>query len=107
MAKWAAVSSGKVAGSLRDALAEHRIALSAYSPGQYRVQCPLCRGGTVRLNTSPCAGGYARVPLMSLTHLRCVGPPQDGERSLAVKIVDKGDTAMWICHRGTCGWEGA
>jgi hypothetical protein len=47
----AAAPSGKVAGSLRDALAEHRIALAAYSPGQYRVQCPLCRGGTVRLNT--------------------------------------------------------
>lgn len=47
----AATPSGKVAGSLRDALAEHRIALAAYSPGQYRVQCPLCRGGTVRLST--------------------------------------------------------
>jgi len=35
-------------GSLRDALEEHKIALPAYSPGQYRIQCPLCRGGTVR-----------------------------------------------------------
>jgi len=35
-------------GSLRDALMEYKISLPAYSPGQHRLQCPLCRGGTVR-----------------------------------------------------------
>ncbi|BBN17233.1 twinkle protein [Marchantia polymorpha subsp. ruderalis] len=60
----------------REQLAKVNIILPSYAPGQYRIVCPECDGGTNR------------------------------EKSLAVGIDDTG-LALWICHRGTCGWKGS
>ncbi|KAL3682193.1 hypothetical protein R1sor_000215 [Riccia sorocarpa] len=60
----------------RDLLAKYSITLPSYAPGQYRIVCPECDGGSTR------------------------------EKSLAVGIDEKG-LALWICHRGTCGWKGS
>ena len=34
--------------SLRDALEYNKLVLPSYAPGQHRIQCPLCRGGSAR-----------------------------------------------------------
>lgn len=61
---------------IRDLLESKSITLADYSPGQKRAQCPKCAGGS--------------------TH----------EDSLALHISDDSQSAKWICHRATCGWEG-
>ena len=62
--------------ALRDVLMEKAIVLQSYTPGQHRIVCPSCGGGS------------------------------NGERSLAVHIEDDGATAQWMCHRATCEWTG-
>ena len=61
---------------LRDALMDHRIVLQSYTPGQHRIICPTCNGGST------------------------------GERSLAVHVEDDGKSAAWMCHRANCEWSG-
>lgn len=61
---------------IRDLLQTQQITLPDYSPGQKRAQCPKCAGGS--------------------TH----------EESLALNISEDSQSAKWICHRATCGWEG-
>ena len=61
---------------IRDLLQSKSITLPDYSPGQKRTQCPMCAGGT--------------------SH----------EESLALHISEDSQSAKWICHRATCGWEG-
>ena len=68
---------GKLADKpIRDLLESKSITLPDYSPGQKRAQCPMCAGGS--------------------TH----------EESLALHISNDSQSAKWICHRATCGWEG-
>ena len=55
---------------------EKGIVLQSYTPGQHRIVCPSCGGGS------------------------------NGERSLAVRIEDDGAHAAWMCHRATCEWTG-
>ena len=62
--------------ALRDVLMEKAIVLQSYTPGQHRIVCPSCGGGS------------------------------NGERSLAVHIEPDGATAQWMCHRATCEWTG-
>ena len=63
--------------TIRDLLARNGIYLKQYAPAQYNALiCPTCKGGS------------------------------SSEESLSVKIEDKGESAVWKCHRGTCGWEG-
>ena len=62
--------------ALRDVLMEKGIVLQSYTPGQHRIVCPSCGGGS------------------------------NGERSLAVRIEDDGAHAAWMCHRATCEWTG-
>jgi twinkle protein len=52
------------------------IVLAAYTPGQHRIVCPSCGGGS------------------------------NGERSLAVLVEDDGASAAWMCHRASCEWTG-
>jgi len=61
---------------LRDAMMESGIVLQSYTPGQHRIICPTCNGGST------------------------------GERSLAVNIEDCGKRAQWMCHRANCEWTG-
>ena len=61
---------------LRDALMDHGIVLQSYTPGQHRIICPTCNGGSSR------------------------------ERSLAVHVEDDGKSAQWCCHRANCEWSG-
>ena len=61
---------------LRDALMDQGIVLQSYTPGQHRIICPTCNGGST------------------------------GERSLAVHIEDDGKSAAWCCHRANCEWTG-
>ena len=61
---------------LRDALMDHGIVLQSYTPGQHRIICPTCNGGST------------------------------GERSLAVHVEDDGKSAQWHCHRANCEWSG-
>jgi hypothetical protein len=53
----ASASGAAEPASLRDALVTHKIALASYATGQQRVQCPVCRGGSVRAGER--AGGAA------------------------------------------------
>ena len=62
--------------ALRDVLMEKAIVLQSYTPGQHRIVCPSCGGGS------------------------------NGERSLAVRIEADGREAQWMCHRATCEWTG-
>ena len=55
---------------------EKAIVLQSYTPGQHRIVCPSCGGGS------------------------------NGERSLAVHIEADGREAQWMCHRATCEWTG-
>ncbi|XP_048490487.1 twinkle homolog protein, chloroplastic/mitochondrial isoform X3 [Beta vulgaris subsp. vulgaris] len=46
-------------------------------PGQYsHLLCPMCKGG------------------------------DSGEHSLSLNISDDGNSAVWLCFRGKCGWQG-
>jgi twinkle protein len=62
--------------ALRDVLLQKAIVLQSYTPGQHRIVCPSCGGGS------------------------------NGERSLAVHIEADGKEAQWMCHRATCEWTG-
>ena len=63
--------------TIRELLARNGIYLKHYAPAQYNALiCPTCKGGS------------------------------SSEESLSVKIEEKGESAVWKCHRGTCGWEG-
>ncbi|KAK3268990.1 hypothetical protein CYMTET_22537, partial [Cymbomonas tetramitiformis] len=62
---------------IREALGQQGIVLPRYVEGQYRIRCPQCEGG------------------------------QNHEQSLAVAIKEGGKSAMWICHRGSCQWNGS
>ena len=62
--------------ALRDVLLQKAIVLQSYTPGQHRIVCPSCGGGS------------------------------NGERSLAVHIEADGREAQWMCHRATCEWTG-
>ena len=56
---------------------ERRIALRQYTPGRHvRGLCPACQGGSTR------------------------------ELSFDVDITADGQSALWNCHRGTCGFSG-
>ncbi len=63
--------------ALRDVLLEKGIVLTSYTPGQHRIVCPMCGGGST------------------------------AERSLAVHVDDDGSGCQWMCHRATCEWTGA
>ena len=63
--------------SLRDMLNEQRLRPAAYAPGEYRLTCPECGGGST------------------------------GEKSLGLTIAPEGRSAVWNCFRATCGWKGA
>jgi len=74
-------AAGKAAAAansspLRDLLLEQGLALPRYSPGQYRLVCPACGGGSSR------------------------------ELSLALQIEEGGKSCVWLCHRATCGAKG-
>ena len=62
--------------ALRDVLLEKGIVLTSYTPGQHRIVCPSCGGGS------------------------------NAERSLAVHVEDDGASCQWMCHRATCEWTG-
>ena len=62
--------------ALRDVLLEKGIVLTSYTPGQHRIVCPMCGGGST------------------------------AERSLAVHVDDDGSGCQWMCHRATCEWTG-
>jgi len=68
--------SDSVVDSLRDQLNQAGISLRAYSPGEQRILCPMCHGGSSR------------------------------ELSLGVTIQEGGRDAVWNCFRGSCGWKG-
>ncbi|CAM6056228.1 unnamed protein product [Sphagnum tenellum] len=58
-------------------LNEEGIELPSYHPGAFRMTCPKCLGGSSK------------------------------EKSLCVTIPEDGTHAVWICHRGKCGWKGS
>lgn len=63
--------------TIRDLLASYGIYLKSYAPAQHNALiCPTCKGGS------------------------------GSEESLSLKIEDDSQSAVWKCHRGTCGWEG-
>jgi hypothetical protein len=63
--------------TVRDLLLEKQIALRQYTPGRHvRGLCPACQGGSTR------------------------------ELSFDVDIAADGQSALWNCHRGTCGFSG-
>ena len=63
--------------AIRDLLETQKITLQEYAPGQKpKVLCPRCHGGSQH------------------------------EASLAVNISVDSQSAAWMCHRATCGWEG-
>jgi twinkle protein len=62
--------------SIRDALNQQRIFPPHYSPGNYRVVCPKCKGGSKH------------------------------EPSFSVTIEDDSKSAKWHCFRATCGYAG-
>ena len=63
--------------TVRDLLLEKQIALRQYTPGRHvRGLCPACQGGSTR------------------------------ELSFDVDIASDGQSALWNCHRGTCGFSG-
>ena len=61
---------------LRDDVDGSRHRASELYPGQHRIICPTCNGGS------------------------------SGERSLAVHVEDDGKSAQWCCHRANCEWSG-
>ena len=64
--------------AIRDLLETQKITLQEYAPGQKpKVLCPRCHGGSQH------------------------------EASLAVNISVDSQSAAWLCHRATCGWQGA
>lgn len=64
--------------AIRDLLETQKITLHEYAPGQKpKVLCPRCHGGSQH------------------------------EASLAVNISVDSQSAAWLCHRATCGWQGA
>ncbi|XP_019156442.1 PREDICTED: twinkle homolog protein, chloroplastic/mitochondrial isoform X4 [Ipomoea nil] len=63
---------------LNQKLKEAGIDSGSCAPGQYSgLHCPMCKGG------------------------------DNNERSLSLYIDHKGDTALWTCFRGKCGWRGS
>lgn len=63
--------------AIRDLLGTQKITLPEYAPGQKpKTRCPRCHGGSQH------------------------------EDSLAVNISVDSQSAAWMCHRATCGWEG-
>ena len=63
--------------TVRDLLLEKKIALRQYTPGRHvRGLCPACQGGSTR------------------------------ELSFDVDIAADGQSALWNCHRGPCGFSG-
>ena len=72
----AALLAGGAAPTIRDALLERGVTLKAYTPGEHRMVCPRCGGGSNR------------------------------ELCFALRIEPDAQGAMWTCHRGTCGWKG-
>ena len=74
------VSASRKSGTtaIRDLLETQKITLQEYAPGQKpKVLCPRCHGGSQH------------------------------EASLAVNISVDSQSAAWLCHRATCGWQGA
>ncbi|KAH9627400.1 hypothetical protein KSS87_001239, partial [Heliosperma pusillum] len=70
------LQSGRL-GVLMKKLAELRIKGYEPKPGQYNnISCPMCKGG------------------------------DSGEDSLNLHISADGNTAVWHCSNGNCGWEG-
>eukprot|EP00884_Botryococcus_braunii_P004140 jgi/Botrbrau1/13727/Bobra.0356s0007.1 len=62
--------------TLRDLLQEEGITAQQYFPGEHRLLCSRCHGGST------------------------------GEKSMALFIDPSGGVAKWLCHRATCGWTG-
>ena len=61
--------------NLPELLGEHGIRLKSYSAGSSdRIRCPRCDGGSSK------------------------------EDCLAISIDADGEGAVWVCHRGKCGW---
>ena len=74
------VSASQKSGTtaIRDLLETQKITLQEYAPGQKpKILCPQCHGGSQH------------------------------EASLAVNISVDSQSAAWLCHRATCGWQGA
>ena len=74
------ISASQKSGTtaIRDLLETQKITLQEYAPGQKpKVLCPRCHGGSQH------------------------------EASLAVNISVDSQSAAWLCHRATCGWQGA
>lgn len=70
-------NKGALVSTVRKELERKNIFCSEYTPGQYsRLICPQCEGG------------------------------QTKEKSLSLNIGQDGASAMWICHRAKCGWDG-
>lgn len=61
---------------IESALIQNMITLQRYTPGEHRVVCPQCQGGS------------------------------QGEKSLSVSIDDDKLTAKWNCFRASCGYAG-
>ena len=62
--------------SLRDLLNDRRVHPPAYTPGEHRMVCPKCGGGS------------------------------SGEKSFSLSIEPGGRKAVWNCFRANCGWTG-
>ena len=72
-----AASMKQGSNAIRDLLETQKIVLQEYAPGQKpKTRCPRCNGGTQH------------------------------EDSLAVHISVDSQSAAWLCHRATCGWDG-
>lgn len=61
---------------VEELLKDYDIQLPSYHPGHSRATCPKCLGGSTK------------------------------EKSLAVTISEDESDAVWVCHRGKCGWKG-
>ncbi|KAG0591560.1 hypothetical protein M758_1G180600 [Ceratodon purpureus] len=74
----AAAEVPAVVKPVEEQLVRKGILLHSYGPGTVRGICPECKGGS------------------------------SGELSLAVTISEEDDApAVWVCHRGSCGWKGS
>ena len=68
--------TASVNNTIEAALKHNMIALPRYTPGEQRVLCPKCHGGS------------------------------QGEKSLSVSIDEERRTAKWNCFRASCGYSG-
>ena len=73
----AATQAPTASKSVAQQLVDLGIQLPYYTPGTSRSVCPKCNGGS------------------------------NQEQCLAVTIPDDGTAAVWLCHRGKCGWKGS